>query len=301
MITQDVFEQRSASPMLIAEEQQPFDDPAYLYELKFDGIRCLAYCDGGMVDLRNKRGLALLSIFPELSQMGENVRGRCILDGELVVLSDGKPDFERLQSRAMMGNPVKISLAASKHPVSYVAFDLIYKNGSDLTSTPLEQRKKILAETVQEYERLAVSRIFNRGVDLFKLTEQQGLEGIVAKRKDSQYFFGKRSRDWIKIKNLVDEDFVACGYIEKGKGVTSLILGKHDATGRLLYEGHVTLGVTKRGLERFGQAPFAPFIAMPPGNENAVWFRTMPICTVVYMERTSAGGMRQPRFKGFKD
>lgn len=189
MNIQDVFERRSASPMLIAEEHQPFDDPAFLYELKFDGIRCLAYCDEKMVDLRNKRGLALLSIFPELVQIGQNVRGRCILDGELIVLTDGKPDFERLQSRAMMGNHVKIGLASSKHPASYIAFDLIYKDGVDVTSKSLSERKRLLAESIQENDSLALSRVFERGIDLFRLTEQQGLEGIVAKRKDSQYFF----------------------------------------------------------------------------------------------------------------
>lgn len=296
----DVFTQRAASPMLITEELQPFDDPAYLYELKFDGIRCLAYCDGAMVDLRNKRGLALLPIFPELTKISENIRGRCILDGELVVMTDGKPDFERLQSRAMMGNHVKIGMAASKHPASYVAFDLIYRDDRELTGVPLEERKAMLVESVRENNRIAVSRIYDKGIDLFKLTEQQGLEGIVAKRKGSQYFYGKRSRDWVKIKNLVDEDFVACGYIDKGGGVTSLVLGK-DAGGTLHYEGHVTLGVAKRGLEQFGQARHAPFATVPPGNESAVWFAYMPICTVVYMERTSNGGMRQPRFKGFKE
>ena len=292
-----MFEARSAKPMLLEEEKQPFEGEGWLYELKLDGSRCLAYLDQGLVDLRNRRGAALAPLFPELNDIWRGVKGRCVLDGELVVLSDGKPDFEKLQAREMTANPFKIELSAKACPASYVAFDILYREGSDVTKLPLMERKAILAGAVTDTARLAVSRYLTSGAAaLFQLTREQGLEGIVAKRMDSPYLQGKRSRNWIKVKNLIDEDFFALGYLEKEHGMTSLLLAAPRA-GALQYEGHVTLGVSREAVKRFATAA-APPIAPPPGNEGAVWFQPpYPVCTVTYMERTSAGGMRQPRAK----
>ena len=110
---------------------------------------------------------------------------------------------------------------------------------------------------------------------------------------------GKRSRDWVKVKNLVDEDFLACGYIAKGEQITSLVLGSMDAP--LRYMWHVTLGVSRNVACRFPTTPSCPFDMLPSGNEGAVWYKNPPICIITYMERTSAGGMRQPRFNGFRE
>lgn len=109
---------------------------------------------------------------------------------------------------------------------------------------------------------------------------------------------GKRFHDWIKVKNFVDEGFLACGYIVKGEQVTSLVFGSMDVP--LCYMGHVTLGVPRDATSRFSTTPSCPFGVLPPGNEDAVWYQHPSVCTVTYMERTSAGNMRQPRFKGFR-
>lgn len=293
----DMFEERGARPMLLYEEKAPFEGEGWLYELKLDGSRCLAYLDSGWVDLRNRRGAALTPLFPELREIWRSVKGRCVLDGELVVLVDGKPDFERLQAREMTANAFKIELNAKAYPASYVAFDILYQEGRDLTSLPLTQRKAILGDAVTESPRIAVSRYLTAGgIALFHLTQEQGLEGIVAKRMDSPYVQGKRSRNWIKVKNLIDEDFLALGYLEKEHGMTSLVLAA-EREGALSYQGHVTLGVSREMVARFHTAAAAP-IPLPPGHEGAVWFAPpYPVCTVTYMERTRAGGMRQPRAK----
>ena len=110
---------------------------------------------------------------------------------------------------------------------------------------------------------------------------------------------GKRSGDWIKVKNVLDEDFLACGYIEKGLQNTSIVLGSIDSTPR--YQGHVALGVSREAVKRYSTTLVCPFPSLPAGNENAVWYQNPPVCTVTYMERTSAGSLRQPRFKGFRD
>ena len=296
----DLFEERGVRPMLLTERRVPIESGDWISELKLDGIRCVAYLKPGETDLRNKRNLRLLPGFPELAELHTSAAGTCILDGELIIAgADGRPDFEALQARSMMSDPSRIRLASRQTPASYVAFDILYEDGDDLTGLPLMERKGVLRETISDGGRLAVSRTIEGSAKaLFDLTTEQSLEGIVQKRKGSLYHPGKRSNDWVKVKNLVDEDFLACGYILKGEQVTSLVLGSMEPKPR--YQGHVTLGISRSIAERYPTTRHCPFDGIPPGNEGAIWYRDPPVCTVAYMERTRAGGMRQPRFKGFR-
>ncbi len=286
--------------MLLTEEKEPFDSPDYLFELKMDGIRCLAYLGEGVTDLRNKENIALLPLYPELAGLCNQAGGNVILDGELVIMAGGKPDFEKLQRRSLMSDAFKIRLAKDMDPVTYVAFDILYSNGRELYGLKLSERKRLLNEAVRENERLAVSRVTaGQGVALYSLAESMDLEGIVAKRAGSLYSPGKRTKDWVKIKYMQEEDFIAAGYIPKEGSLLSLVLGR-QAEGGLQYEGHVTLGVSRGAVAKMDTSPRCPFGLVPPGNEGAVWFDPMPLCTVKYMKRTSKGSMRQPVFKGFR-
>lgn len=298
-----LFEKRPLSPMLIGAEGPAFDSPDYLYELKLDGIRCLAYLSGSSVELVNKRGVIVTSIYPELRGIAAQAKGRCLLDGEITVFSRGRPDFAEVQRRALMTNPVKARIAADRLPANFTAFDILHYDGEDLIDRTLEERKAILAKAITDIPRLAVSRVIeHHGTALYKLTEEQGLEGIVAKQRGSLYYPGKRTREWIKCKNLKDEDFVVCGYLRKSPGVVSLVLGQYRG-GELMYQGHVTSGVSQDAmrrvdaLARIGAPPFP----VPPGNDGAVWVAPELACTVRYMERTANGAMRQPVFKGIRD
>ena len=301
----DLFENRPLSPMLIGEEGAAFDSPDYLYELKLDGIRCVAYLDpkAKSVELLNKRALNVTALYPELGDVCRQAKGRCILDGEISVINNGKPDFSEIQRRALMSNRTKVQMAAQRLPVNFTAFDILYMDGKELLDSPLEERKHTLSLAVSDSPTLAVSRtIEGQGIALYNLTEHQGLEGIVAKRMGSLYYPGKRTKDWIKCKNMQDDDFVILGYIHKGSGVTSLVLGQYHA-GEIVYKGHVTLGVSSEGMQRIeqcGKLP-APSCPVPAGNENAVWVRPVLVCTVKYMELTSSGSMRQPVFKGIRE
>lgn len=141
------------------------------------------------------------------------------MDGELIVMSEGRVDFEAVQSRALKSTPDKVALASRMHPASFVAFDILHYAGRDLIDDPLLDRKAVLAQAVRENGMAAISRYTeNNGRAFFELAKAQGLEGIVAKRKTSLYHPGKVTKDWLKIKNLIDEGFVACGYIDKGQG-----------------------------------------------------------------------------------
>lgn len=302
----DLFITRNVKPMLIAENKPPFDDPDYIYELKWDGERCVAYLDPQHgTELKNKRQVKMLPKVPELSELHRHVKKRCILDGELTTLVDGKPKFEVIQRRSLMSNRFRIKLEAKKHPATFVAFDILYCDGELLTMRPLMERKKILNEMVTDTERIAVSRyVDGRGTDFYHLAEQQQLEGIVAKRKDCIYVQGKRTQSWIKIKNMQDDDYVVCGYIKKSGSMTSIVLGQYRGT-ELVYKGHVTLGVGGRSFTIISEQPTYPHPPCPVpdghGNENAVWIEPTLVCTVEYMHLTKNGGMRQPVFKGLRD
>ncbi len=300
MMDRNLFEMRSASPMLIARQMDAFDDADYIFELKMDGFRCLAYVDPNAVDLRNKRNLKMLSKFPELGDIYKNVRKRCILDGEVTVLVNGVPDFYRLQKRTLLTDRFKIELEASRYPASFVAFDCIYEENRELVWEPLLERKRHLSELVLENTKIAVSRyVETRGVALYKAAEDRKLEGVVAKRKDSLYLMGKRTKDWVKFKRMADEEYVAAGYIQKGQHTFSLIIAKYRGD-MLLYKGHVTSGVTREVvgmLEPNGKNPFCIF---PAGNEEAVWVEPDHVCVVEYMPNLQ-NALRQPVFKGFRD
>jgi len=295
----DIFSEKNIKPMLISEMTAPFNDSDWIYELKMDGIRCITYLDKDC-ELRNKRNLRLLPKFPELSDIYKNVKERCILDGELVILKNGVPDFFEIQKRALTSNTFKIQISADKYPASFVAFDILYLKDKELISLPLTERKSILSETVTESPKLAISRfIYEKGIELFEVAKARNLEGVVGKKKDSKYYFDKRTKEWIKFKFLADMDFVVCGYIIKEKGITSIILGQYKGT-ELIYRGHVTLGVRYRDLMRCETTDHSPFLVTPPGNENAVWLKPTLVCAVQFMPNDK-GMLRQPVFKGFRD
>lgn len=300
----DLFEQKNIHPMLIGADGEPFDSPDYIYELKLDGERCVAYLNPREgTELRNKRNVKMLPKVPELAELHKQVKKRCILDGELLIIKDGKPNFAEIQRRSLMNNQFKIRLAARQFPATFVAFDCLYLDGEDITTHKLTNRKDALRKTIKEGGRIALSRVVEgQGTEFYHLAEKHDLEGIVAKRKDSIYIQDKRTKDWIKIKNLKDDDFVVCGYIRKDNHMTSIVLGQYQ-DGEMVYKGHVTLGVGGKPFARIAEQPEtdAPPFPVPVGNENAVWLRPELVCTVKFMERTASGGMRQPVFKGLRD
>lgn len=299
----DIFETKNIKPMLIKSTREAFNSPDFIFELKLDGERCIAYLDKNGTELRNKRNQKMLIKVPELSNIHKQIKNKCILDGELIIIKDGKPSFKEMQRRSLMSNTFKIGLASTRLPASFTAFDILYLNDHLVTHYDLMKRKELLENTIIESERLAISRYIEEyGIQYYNLAEQNQLEGIVAKRKDSKYYFGKRTNDWIKIKNLMDDDFVVCGYITKESGVTSIILGQYEGSD-LLYKGHVTLGISSQDLKIIKSIPRLDtplFSYLPPSNDNAIWIEPILVCKVEYMMKTSGGFMRQPVYKGLR-
>lgn len=299
----DLFEDKNIDPMLLYETE-PFDDENCIYELKLDGIRCIAYIEPKSVILQNKRHKDVTDIYPELSDMKKCVKKRVILDGELVVLIDGKPNFYALQKRSLMSDEFKIKLAANKDPVQFVAYDILYFDGKDLTAKPLMERKEILSKFVIEGYGLSISRYIEKnGKAFFELAKQEQLEGIVAKKKDGLYHIGKRTHNWVKIKVMQDEDLYVCGFQPDDDGkVKDLILGYYDDNGKLQCRGKVYLGVSETDRKIVCEFAKKNTVKRPwfDKYKNAVWLKPELIGTAHFMHETESGGMRQPVWKGIR-
>ena len=189
---------------------------------------------------------------------------------------------------------------ALRYPASFVAFDYIYIEGKELIWTPLMDRKEQLSRLVNEDSRISVSRyVEGSGTALYMAAEASKLEGVVAKRKDSFYLMGKRTKDWIKFKRMADEDFVVAGYIKKGGHMYSLVLAKYKGN-TLIFRGYVTSGVTKEAIDTLEVTGKNPFLLMPIGEHDVIWVKTNHVCVVEYMPNL-INSLRQPVFKGFRD
>ena len=299
----DLFIDKNIDPMLLYETE-PFDSDEHIFELKLDGIRCIAYIEPKSVVLQNKRHKDVTDIYPELSDMKKCVKKRVILDGELVVLIDGKPNFYALQKRSLMSDEFRIKLAAKNDPVQFVAYDILYLDGKDLTVKPLMERKEMLNKAVTEGHGLSISRYIEKtGIAFFELAKQEKLEGIVAKKKDGLYHIGKRTHDWVKIKVMQDEDLFVCGYQPDENGnVKDLILGYYDDNDKLQCRGKVYLGVSESDRKITGEFAKKNTVKRPwfEKYKNAVWLKPELIGTAHFMNETENGGMRQPVWKGLR-
>lgn len=315
MSGEDLFE-KEIHPML-AQKTEPFNDENWIYELKFDGTRCLAFIDTTkhLVKLQNRRLKQIGYRYPELQEIWKNVNAeKVILDGEIVVLKGGKPDFKSLQKREHTKGEFKIDLLSKRMPATYFVFDILYLDGDDLTSSPLKERKEKLDKIVREDSNLAVvDYVRGKGKKLFKKAKKEGFEGVMAKKADSPYLRDKRSDYWLKIKSTQTLDCVITGYTT-GSGrrkrlVGSLILGCYDE-GELVYLGKVGTGFSQEDLKmlkeklkplRTDESPFdkKPELELPAGREY-VWTEPKLVCEVEYLELTESKHLRAPVFKGLR-
>ncbi len=188
-------------PML-ARPGAPFDSDEHLFEIKWDGTRMLAFVERDGIRLVNRHRAEWTVQYPELAPLAKLPTGT-ILDGELVVFAEGRPDFCRLLSRDQTCDPFKIQLSSRLRPATYVVFDLLYDGYQPLLAQPLSERRRRLCQLVEQFDRpeLALSEgIVGTGRALFAEVCRLGLEGLVAKRLASPYRPGRRTKDWIKIK-----------------------------------------------------------------------------------------------------
>src|SRR5216683_3872064 len=203
-------------PMLASAADQPFDSPDFTYEPKWDGVRTIAFVDGGEVRLQTRNLLDCTKQYPEATQAAEALTGayHAILDGEIVALNEkGVPSFQRLQPRMHVSDESTVRKLRKSTPVIYQVFDILYADGEDLTRKPLRERLRRLDEALTPMGSIRRSEGFpGTGVALFEAAREQGIEGIVAKRLDSIYVPGARSPAWVKIKAFRTMECVIGGW-----------------------------------------------------------------------------------------
>lgn len=303
----DLFENKKILPMMLKQNSQPFDSDDYIFELKFDGIRCLAYLDKDTTILINRKLRNITNIFPELKNINKQIKEKCILDGELVYLDEnGKPNFNILMTRNLSTNSFTINIKSKVCPVVLIVFDILYYVDKDITKYELLRRKKILKENIIENNFINISRyIENNGIALFNKVKEEKLEGIIAKLKKSSYQIGRRSGDWIKIKNLIDEDFIICGYtLDKDNRIKDLVLGQYDKT-KLVFVDYLYLE-RKKQEEKYilnfakNHSLNSPLFNQLE-NKNIHWIQPELVCTATYLLRTEKGNMRHPVFKTIRE
>jgi len=296
-------------PMLPTLVDAPFDDEGWLFEVKWDGIRAICTIRAnGSYELVSRNQLSLNAKFPELRGLERDFRAKpLVVDGEIVSIdSHGRSSFQRLQRRFKPG-----SGSGSDGDIVYAVFDLLYDGKNDLRSAPLDKRKAALQRVVKpRAQHVIISKdVIGAGKRLFKEAQRRALEGIVAKRRNSAYQ-ERRSRDWLKIKAHLEQEFVIGGWTDprgSRKQFGALLLGVYER-GKLAFCGAVgtgfdgdTLASVKAKLRPLASET-CPFDPSPPAPvaRTSHWVKPRLVCEVKFGEWTADGILRQPVFLGLR-
>ncbi len=305
----------SIDPMLATLTGEAFDDPDWVFEPKWDGIRAVAVC-GEDTRLISRNDKDITVAYPELHRLHNQVVAHdAILDGEVVAFDEGVPSFQRLQQRMHLREPRRVEQMSREIPVAYIVFDVLFVDGEDLTGRPWEERRRVLEQLVVPSESVQLSPVTEGdGVALFDAAADQGLEGIMAKRRESSYQPGSRSRDWLKVKVTFDADVVIVGWTE-GEGrragsLGSLVMAVYQGD-ELRYVGNVGTGFDRgslqdamdrlQALEETGPPFSSEAIRSRPELRRAHWVMPELVAKVQHRQLTSAGRLRAPSFQGFRD
>ncbi|MGA3058979.1 MAG: non-homologous end-joining DNA ligase [Candidatus Bathyarchaeia archaeon] len=294
-------------PMLAKDAPSPFSDKDWIFEVKWDGFRAIAYVYEDL-SIKSRNENELKHNFPELAELTQ-LASDLVVDGEIVVIKEGKTDFQSLLERGQAVSAGEIQRQAKQAPVAYIVFDVLEKDGKPLTMLPLMERKKILQDSLREGKYVLLSDfIEGKGEAYFQLALEKGLEGVMAKKKDSSYEEGLRTGSWLKIKKLKTCDCVIFGYTKgersREKTFGALVLGLYDKDGKPVYVGKVGTGFTEETLrvlsEKFENLKLenAPF--NPESGDLVTWLEPKLVCEVVYQVVTRDVRLRMPRFKGLR-
>ena len=303
-------------PMLAKLAPLPASDEGWGVEVKWDGVRAIAYCRPGRLELQTRNLNTVTDSYPEVRRLARQLGARdAVLDGELVAFDEaGKPSFERLQQRIHQTSDAVVRRRMKSHPVTYMIFDLLYLDGRNLIDEPYTARRELLEGLGLEGESWQTPGYsVDHAKQLLAAAAEQELEGIVLKRLDSRYVPGKRTGSWLKVKNLGRQEFVIGGWLP-GEGrrrntIGALLLGYHDpdgeGEGELRYAGKVGTGFSDRDLKELLERlrplerksnPFGR-----KGPRGAHYVEPVLVAEVEYRELTSEGMIRHGSFKGLRE
>jgi bifunctional non-homologous end joining protein LigD len=299
--------------MLATPGGLPVDESPWTFEMKWDGIRAIGVVDGGRLTLRSRNDRDITATYPELRHLGESLGStQVVLDGELVAFDEeGRPSFSRLQQRLGVTGAAQVRRLATSIPVVYVVFDLLHLDGRSTLGLPYVQRRALLEDLALNGPAWQTPpALEGDGEDLLAATREQGLEGLLAKRTDSKYLPGRRTKDWLKIKNALDLEVLIGGWRE-GEGrrsgtVGALLLGVAEEDG-LRYVGKVGTGFTDamlRDLERRLvplERKTSPFVDVPRKDaKDARWCTPSLLGEVQFSGWTGEARLRHPSWRGLR-
>jgi bifunctional non-homologous end joining protein LigD len=295
-------------PQLATLTQDRFSDPAWIFERKLDGERCLAFRDGQRLRLMTRNQLEVTTTYPEIADaLGAQQADDFIIDGEVVAFDGNQTSFARLQRRLGVRDPG--SALRAEVPVYYYIFDLLWADGRDIRPLPLRERKRLLRELLSFDDPLRFTE--HRDADgeaYWREACAQRWEGVIAKRADAPYRPG-RSRDWLKFKCENSQEFIIGGYTDpqgSRTGFGALLLGYYDRSGKLTYAGKVGTGFDRRTLTSLHETLAAmerdrtPFERGVLPRSRVHWVEPRLVGQVAFTEWTPDGQLRHPRFQGLR-
>ena len=304
-------------PMLARLSELSRDDGGWAVEVKWDGIRAIAYCKPGRVELQTRNLNDVTVQYPEVRRISRALGSHeAVLDGELVAFDEnGRPSFERLQQRIHNTDENVVRRRMKTHPVVYVVFDLLYLDGEDLTCEPYTRRRELLEGLELSGEHWQTpSYAIGHAKELLAASKEQGLEGVMLKRADSTYVPGKRTGAWLKVKNVSRQEMVIGGWTpgegRRKKHLGALLVGYFEQDGGkrvLRYAGKVGTGFTTPELTALAArlAPLerktSPFGAGPKPPKASTFVEPRLVAEIEFREMTSEGLLRHPAYKGLRE
>ncbi len=286
-------------PMLATLTDQPFDDPAWIFETKWDGFRAIAVAEPGRASLYSRRGHDISAKYPTICAALAKIKQKAVFDGEVVALDEtGRSRFQLLQN-----------YGRNSVPLLECVFDLLYLDGKDLRDWPLLKRKEALKKILPKSKLLLYStHVMGDGIKAFKQAARAGEEGVIAKLAGSQYHSGTRTREWLKVKASQEQEVVIVGFTKprgQRRFFGSLLLAVRDGKD-WVYCGRAGTGFTHASLAELYDAltplitTTKPIAAKVPNEASTVWVKPKLVAEVKFTEWTEGGEMRHPVFLGLR-
>lgn len=297
------------APMLAVLGELP-SGPGWRAEMKWDGVRSVAYIRDGTLRLMSRNDKDITVAWPELAPLGRAAR-RAVLDGEIVAFAGGRPSFEALGPRMHLRRRDRIEALAAADPVTYMIFDVLHLADEPQIRRPYAERREVLEGLGLSAARWDTPPAYDDVAHAFGESERLGMEGVVAKRLDAPYRPGRRHRDWTKTKNFRTQEVVVIGWTA-GEGrrageIGALLLAVNGERGRLAYAGLVGTGFTGAALADLAlrlaplERPGPPVDGVPAAHaRNAHWVRPELVGEVAFAEWTGDGRLRHPAWRGLR-
>lgn len=293
--------------------EEVFNASGYAYEIKYDGVRCIVEVDNNDVSLWSRTSKPLTNTFPEVTEavrrmVNLNNITRLVLDGEIVAYKDGEVSFNQVQQRLGIKDAARIRRLAQEIPAKFVAFDILDNGVHFNLHTSTYQQRHMMLESLQVENHILISKVYTDGRQLLHEIREKGIEGIMAKRINGQYHYGKRNAAWVKIKPVDTADCIVCGYTmgtgKRNGMIGALVLEQLDKSGKPVFVGKVGTGFNDKQLSNL-TAMLSKLIS----DTSQEWRREVgeeyhgipselrPVCEVEYLMKSKDGILRFPSFK----